>query len=82
MLLKASKMPRRKSCKAILVICDLKCTLIFSEFAKSIPRKFSVRYDPYTESVEVITRQNKASIQKLTGDAKYLLDIFQDVTTK
>lgn len=50
------------------------------EFAKSIPRPFSVRYNPYTESVEVIN--DKPSIQKLVSDIKYSVDVLQDAMNK
>ena len=52
----------------------------FREFAKSIPRPFSVRYNPYTESVEVIN--DAPSIQKLVSDIKYTVDILQDAMNK
>jgi tryptophan 5-monooxygenase len=56
-------------------------TCIFiREFAKSIPRPFSVRYNPYTESVEVI--KDKPSVQKLVSDIKYSVDILQDAMGK
>ena len=54
-------------------ICD-------REFAKSIPRPFSVRYNPYTESIEVI--KDKPSIQKVISDIKYSVDVLQDAMGK
>lgn len=50
------------------------------EFARSIPRPFSVRYNPYTESVEVI--DDKPSVQRLVGDIKYSVGILQDAMEK
>ncbi len=50
------------------------------EFANSIPRPFSVRYNPYTESVEVI--DDKPSVEKLVADIKYSVDILQDAMGK
>jgi phenylalanine-4-hydroxylase len=28
--------------------------LIFSEYASTIPKNFTARYDPYTESIEIL----------------------------
>ena len=50
------------------------------EFVRSNPRPFSVRYNPYTESVEVI--QDKPSLQKLVNAIKYSVDTLQDAMTK
>ena len=50
------------------------------EFAKRVPRPFSVCYNPYTESVEVI--KDKPSVQKLVNDIKYSVDILQDAMHK
>lgn len=58
------------------VSCPVQCR----EFAKSIPRPFSVRYNPYTESVEVIN--DKPSIQKLVNDIKYTVDVLGDAMNK
>lgn len=52
----------------------------FREFARSIPRPFSVRYNPYTESVEVI--KDKPSMERLVSDIKYSLDVLQDAMSK
>ena len=54
--------------------------LIFREFARQIPRPFSVRYNPYTQSVEVIN--DKSTIEKLVTDIKYEVDILQDALHK
>ena len=35
---------------------------LFREYAKTIPRSFSVRYNPYTKSVEVIENKNQSLI--------------------
>lgn len=50
------------------------------EYAKSIPRPFSVRYNAYTQSVEVIN--DMASMQKLVDDIKYDVDTLQDALRK
>ena len=44
------------------------------EYAKTIPRPFSVRYNPYTQSVEVI--ENKNQIINLTQTIKGKLNFF------
>ena len=46
------------------------------EFARTIPRPFSVRYNPYTQSVEVI--KDKKSLEKVLSDVRYDLDVLQD----
>ena len=46
----------------------------------SIPRPFSVRYNPYTESVEVI--DDKSSVQKLVADIKYAVGTLQDAVDR
>ena len=50
------------------------------EFAKTIPRPFSLRYNAYTQSVEVIG--DSGSIQKLVDDIKYDVDTLQDALKK
>ena len=50
------------------------------EFAKSVPRPFSLRYNAYTQSVEVIS--DSGSIQKLVDDIKYDVDTLQDALRK
>jgi len=50
------------------------------EYTKSNPRPFSIRYDAYTQSVEVIN--DMASVQKLVDDIKYDVDTLQDALRK
>ncbi|XP_064397794.1 protein henna-like isoform X2 [Halichondria panicea] len=50
------------------------------EFARTIPRPFSVRYNPYTQSVDII--KDKSSVQNLVSDIKYEVDILQDALRK
>ena len=50
------------------------------EFAKTVPRPFSVRYNPYTQSVDIL--DDKSSIQRLVSDIKYEVDVLQDALTK
>lgn len=47
---------------------------VYREYAKTIPRPFSVRYNPYTQSVEVI--ENKNQIINLTHAIKGKRHIF------
>nr|XP_022291725.1 phenylalanine-4-hydroxylase-like isoform X1 [Crassostrea virginica] len=50
------------------------------EYAKTIPRPFSVRYNPYTQSVEVI--ENKNQIINLTHAIKGDLTLLEDALSK
>nr|XP_022295078.1 protein henna-like [Crassostrea virginica] len=50
------------------------------EYAKTIPRPFSVRYNPYTQSVEVI--ENKNQIINLTQTIKGDLTLLEDALSK
>lgn len=50
------------------------------EFARSIPRPFSVRYNPYTQTIEVI--KDKTSLEKVLSDVRYDLDVLQDAIGK
>lgn len=59
--------------RAILII-------VCREFARTIPRPFSVRYNPYTQTVEVI--KDKPSMEKVLNDVRYELDILQDAIGK
>ena len=54
--------------------------LICREFARSIPRPFSVRYNPYTQSVEVV--KDKDSMEKVLNDIRHELDVLQDAFGK
>ena len=50
----------------------------FSDFSATIPRPFGVRYNPYTQSIEIL--DSKRQIQKLITDINYeirnLIDAF------
>ena len=50
----------------------------FSDFSSTIPRPFGVRYNPYTQSIEIL--DSKRQIQKLITDINYeirnLIDAF------
>ena len=47
-----------------------------SKFAESIPRPFTIYYNPYTQSVEVVN--NKKGLQILASDIKYDVAILED----
>lgn len=49
-------------------------------WAKKIPRPFSVRYNAYTQSVDVI--ENKAQVGDLVSNIKSEMDILQDALSK
>ena len=54
--------------------------LTSSEWSKTIPRPFALRYDSYTQSVQVM--DSKASISRLCDDVKYEMNILQDAVNK
>ena len=51
-----------------------------SEWGKNIPRPFALRYDAYTQSVEVLN--DKKSLKKLTKDISFDIGILQDAMSK
>ena len=51
-------------------------TMTCSKFAESIPRPFTIHYNPYTQSVEVVN--NKKGLQILASDIKYDVAIVED----
>lgn len=51
-------------------------TMTCSKFAESIPRPFTIHYNPYTHSVEVVN--NKKGLQILASDIKYDVAILED----
>lgn len=52
----------------------------FREFAAKIPRPFSVRYNPYTQSVEVL--DSKDQIMKLANDIRGDVSTLHDALSK
>ena len=64
----------------VLLILRSSLVLPPREFARTIPRPFSVRYNPYTQSVEVV--KDKMSLEKVLNDIRYDLDIVQDAVGK
>ena len=65
---------------AIYVVLVVHVICYFREFARTIPRPFSVRYNPYTQSIDVIN--DKSSVANLVRDIKYEVDILEDALTK
>ena len=57
-----------------------KYSFFFREFAKTIPRPFSVRYNPYTQSVDVL--KDRDAVQRLVSDIKYEIDTLQNALPK
>ena len=49
---------------------------IYSKFAETIPRPFTIRYDPYTQSVEVVN--SKERMLALASDIKYSISTLED----
>lgn len=50
------------------------------EFAKTIRRPFSVRYNPYTQSVDVL--KDTSSINSMVKDIRHELDIVEDALNR
>ena len=50
------------------------------EFALTIPRPFSIRYDPYTQSVEIL--DTSAQIQNLATDIQAMMNTLTDALKK
>lgn len=53
---------------------------LYREFAARIPRPFSVRYNPYTQSVEVL--DSKDQILKLANAIRADVSTLQDALNK
>ena len=49
---------------------------ICSKFAETIPRPFTIHYDPYTQSVEVVN--SKERMLALASDIKYSISTLED----
>jgi len=68
------------SCHAVLffTFSETFIFFIFRDFASTIPRPFGVRYDPYTQTIELL--DNKRQIQKLITnincEIRTLIDAF------
>lgn len=64
------------------LICNGSVDFFFSirEFAAKIPRPFSVRYNPYTQSVEVL--DSKDQIMKLANDIRGDVSTLHDALSK
>lgn len=54
--------------------------LFFRDFAKTIKRPFSVRYNPYTQSVDVL--KDTASINNVVEELRHELDIIGDALSR
>lgn len=51
-----------------------------SQFAATIPRPFSVRYNPYTQSVEILN--SKPQIQSLVREINCHMQVLTDALVK
>ena len=59
------------------------CKIIFllnSQFAATIPRPFSARYNPYTQSVEIL--DSKPQIQSLVREINCHMQVLTDALVK
>lgn len=54
--------------------------IYFREFAKTIKRPFTVRYNPYTQSVDVL--KDTASINCVVEELRHELDIVGDALNR
>jgi len=52
----------------------------FRKFAQSIPRKFGVRYDPYTQSISII--DSKQQVEALVNNVNQEVQILMDALRK
>ena len=51
-----------------------------SAYAQTIPRPFSIRYNPYTQTIETI--DNKSQIAHIVRDVKNELSVLEDALKK
>lgn len=51
-----------------------------SEWAKCIPKPFTLHYDPYTQSVDVL--DSASSLKKLTSGIKYDMSVLAEAIAK
>lgn len=59
----------------------VKLIVIFSsKFSQTIPRKFGVRYDPYTQSVSII--DSKYQIEELAMNVNQEMETLMDALRK
>lgn len=58
----------------IILIC-------YSKYAQTIPRNFGVRYNPYTQSVEILDSKPQIHelIQSINNDIQFLADVVQKI---
>jgi len=54
--------------------------LIFRKYASTIPRQFGVRYNPYTQSIELL--DSKPQIEGLVENISYEIQILLDALHK
>lgn len=52
----------------------------FRKYAQTIPKKFGVRYDPYTQSINVI--DSKLQIEDLVTNVNQEMEILMDALKK
>ena len=69
-------------CTVFIAVDPKACTSdqFCREFARTIPRPFSVRYNPYTQTIEVV--KDKQSMETVLNDVRYELDVLQDAIGK
>ncbi len=63
---------------------NLKLTFIYREFASTIKRPFGVRYNPYTQSVEILSNTKKIMdlVSELKGDLCIVTSALQKIKGK
>lgn len=69
-----------------MIINQCQCLpfFIYREFAATIKRPFGVRYDPYTQSVEILsnTRKIMALVSELKGDLCIVTNALRKIKEK
>ena len=55
---------------------------LLREWSKSIPKPFALHYNAYTESVEVLDKNNKQLLQKMLDNIKSEAGILQEAIEK
>lgn len=85
---RVSRAPKRRQCKPYIFLCFVLniyfnftyFPVLFSKFANSIPRPFGVRYNAYTQSIEVL--DSKKQIRNLMDDINSEFQILQNAVEK
>lgn len=61
-------------------VCNSSLFYLNREFAKTIKRPFGVKYNPYTQSVQIL--KDMKSIASVVNELRHELDIVSDALSK